>query len=304
MATLNYNHLRYFWAVAHDGNLTRTAARLNVSQSALSVQIQKLEQQLAQSLFERQGKQLLLTEAGRVALDYADTIFDTGAELLSTLTATAGPTRQILRVGALATLSRNFQIGFLRPLLGRDDVEIVLRSGSLADLLQGLEAHRLDVVLVNQVPGRDAATPWIAQQIATQEVSLVGTRQRVKIAADWRDLLRQQPLIVPTLDSGVRSGFDALVQRLDIRPRIIAEVDDMAMMRVLAREDIGLAVVPPIVVKDELQAGLLVDAGKLPGISETFFAVTLARRFPNPLLQQLFAEDSRPTKKKVVRRRE
>jgi LysR family transcriptional activator of nhaA len=289
MAKLNYNHLRYFWAVAHDGNLTRTAARLNISQSALSVQIQKLEQQLAHPLFERQGKQLLLTEAGRVTLDYADTIFDAGAELLSTLTATGGATRQILRVGALATLSRNFQIGFLRPVLARDDIEIILRSGSLGDLLQGLEAHRLDVVLVNQIPGRDAATPWIAQRIGSQEVSLVGTPRRASRAADWRDLLRQQPLILPTLESGVRSGFDALAQRHDIRPRIIAEVDDMAMMRVLAREDIGLAVVPAIVVKDELQVGLLVEAGKLPGISETFFAVTLARRFPNLLLQELFA---------------
>ncbi|RBC45361.1 LysR family transcriptional regulator, partial [Xanthomonas oryzae pv. oryzae] len=46
MAALNYNHLRYFWAVAHDGNLTRTAERLNLTQSALSVQIRKLEERL------------------------------------------------------------------------------------------------------------------------------------------------------------------------------------------------------------------------------------------------------------------
>jgi len=166
MAGLNYNHLRYFWAVAHDGNLTRTAERLAVSQSALSTQIRKLEQRIGQDLFERRGKQLLLTEAGRIALDHADAIFAAGDELMSTLKDRPFARRRVLRVGSLATLSRNFQIGFLRPILGRDAVEVVIRSGGLRDLLQGLEAHRLDIVLANLAPPRDAATPWITHVIA------------------------------------------------------------------------------------------------------------------------------------------
>ena len=85
MPDMNYNHLRYFWAVAHDGNLTRTAGKLNLSQSALSVQIKKLEDRLGHALFERRGRQLHLTEAGRITLDYADTIFDAGKDLLGTL---------------------------------------------------------------------------------------------------------------------------------------------------------------------------------------------------------------------------
>jgi len=144
MANLNYNHLRYFWAVAHEGNLTRTAERLNVSQSALSTQIHKLEHQLGHKLFERRGKQLVLTEAGRIALDHADSIFATGAELLGTLRDSGGATRQVIRIGALATLSRNFQVAFLRPILGRVDVEVVLRSGGPADLFQALEAGALE----------------------------------------------------------------------------------------------------------------------------------------------------------------
>src|SRR6185437_10587198 len=101
MPLLNYNHLRYFWAVAHDGNLTRTAERLNLTQSALSVQIRKLEEQLGHALFERRSRQLHLTEAGRIALDHADAIFSAGEELLGTLRH-AGAARQALRVGALA----------------------------------------------------------------------------------------------------------------------------------------------------------------------------------------------------------
>lgn len=289
MAGLNYNHLRYFWAVAHEGNLTRAAERLHVSQSALSVQIQKLEAQLGHALFERRGKQLILTEAGRIALDHADAIFAAGDELLGTLKERGGPARQILRVGALATLSRNFQIQFLRPLLKRDDVEIVVRSGGFADLLQHLEAHRLDVVLANAAPPRDAATPWIAHPIADQPVSLVGYSQRSR-DHPLEELLAQEPLILPTVESSIRSDFDALMHRLGIHPRIAAEVDDMAMLRLLTREDVGLAVVPPIVVKDELDARILVEIERFPDLKETFYAITLARRFPNPLLKTLLSE--------------
>jgi LysR family transcriptional regulator, transcriptional activator of nhaA len=142
VAELNYHHLRYFWAVAHEGNLTRAAERLHVSQSAVSVQIQKLQQQLGHELFERRGRKLVLTEAGSIALDYADTMFELGDELVGTL-GESGVTRRVLRVGALATLSRNFQLRFLQPLLNRDDVELVLRSGSLGDLLRSLETHQL-----------------------------------------------------------------------------------------------------------------------------------------------------------------
>jgi LysR family transcriptional activator of nhaA len=94
-------------------------------------------------------------------------------------------------------------------------------------------------------------------------------------------------VILPTAESGVRGGFDALVDRLAVRPQIAAEVDDMAMMRLMTREGVGLGVLPPIVVRDELAAGLLVEAGTLPGIVEAFFAVTAERRFPNPLVRTL-----------------
>ncbi len=284
---LNYNHLRYFWVVAREGHLTRAAELLHVSQSSLSAQIRKLEHQLGHDLFERRGRGLVLTEAGQIAFDHANEIFSTGDELLSRLNQGAGNVRHVLRVGALATLSRNFQISFLRPVLGSQNVEIVVRSGSLGELLASLEAHRLDVVLVNQVPLRDAATPWTAHLIDQQEVSLVGTRQRVGRRPDMIRLLKEHPIILPTADVGFRNGFDALVERLNVRPEIIAEVDDMAMMRVLAREDIGLAVLPPIVVTDELANGRLVEACKLPDIQETFAALTLKQRFPNPALSAL-----------------
>lgn len=286
MSELNYHHLRYFRAVAHDGNLTRTAERLNLSQSALSIQIKQLEERLGHSLFERRGRQLYLTEAGRIALDHADTIFSAGEELVETLKET-GRTRRAIRIGALATLSRNFQMEFLRPILGRSDVDMILRSGSTSELLGALETLNLDIVLLNQAPMADSVTPFIAQHVYQQRVSLIGRPSYGKPGAKLAELLGEHPVILPTLESGVRSQFEALVARLGITPQIAAEVDDMAMMRLLAREGAGLAVLPPIVVKGELEAGTLVEFDALPGMIESFYAVTVKRRFPNPLIRPL-----------------
>lgn len=290
MASLNYNHLRYFRAVAHEGNLTRAAGLLNLSQSALSVQLKKLEERLGYRLFERSGKQLLLTEAGRVALDYADAIFAAGDELLATLSQQAASRRQHLRVGALSTLSRNFQIEFLRPLIARDDAGVSVRSGRLGELIAALEAHELDIVLTNTVPARDDDSVWLAHPIDEQPVALFGTPDRVGRGRDLQTLLQTEPLAVPSPESSIRAGFDALIDRLGLHPRIAAAVDDMAMLRLLAREGAGLAVIPPIVVQDELAAGTLIRAEALPGLSEHFYAITLARRFPNPLLSDVLSQ--------------
>lgn len=284
MAQLNLHHLRLFRAVAMDGTLTGAARRLNLSQSALSTQLRALEASLGQDLFERRGRGLVLTEAGRIALDHAEAIFRTAEDLTATLRET-GRARRALRVGALATLSRNFQMQFLRPLIGRPDVEVVLRSGSQDELLRGLEGLALDVVLTNLIPARDAASHWLVHPIDDQPVGLIGHPSRLAgIPRGLRDLLASEPLILPTRETALRAAFDALAMRLDIQPLIAAEVDDMAMIRLLARADAGLAVIPPIVVRDELQTGQLVEAARLDGITEAFVAVTLHRRFPNPLL--------------------
>jgi LysR family transcriptional activator of nhaA len=286
MQDLNYNHLRYFWLVAHEGNLTRAAARLNLSQSAVSVQIRKLEDRLGHPLFERRGRQLHLTEAGRIALDYADTIFGVGRDLLATLGRSANP-RRVLRVGALATLSRNFQMEFLRPVLGLDDVDLVLRSGNSAELLHGLETLGLDVVLTNRIPAPDSISDFMVHTLSDQAVSLIGTPSRIGRADTLAGLMMSNRMIVPTTESPVRLGFNTLCARLGIEPVIAAEVDDMAMMRLLAREDIGLAVIPPIVVRNELASGLLKECDHDIGLTESFYAVTVNRKFPNQLLQGL-----------------
>lgn len=280
MTRLNYHHLRYFHEVATEGHLGRAAARLNVSQSALSTQIRQLEARLGHPLFDRVGRSLVLTEAGRIALDHAARIFATGAELVATLDGTGGAAP--LRVGSQSTLSRNFQLRFLRPVLQAGDWEIALRSGGTVMLLEELRVLALDVVLTTELPRGDGLS---ATRVDEQDVGLHGVPDRLRHGT-LRDLLAAEPLILPT-DAAIRAQVEGLFGRLDVAPRIAADVDDMAMIRLLARSGAGLAVAPAVVLADEIASGRVASAPFDLGVRTPFYAVTARRRFPHPALAML-----------------
>lgn len=289
-ARLNYHHLHYFWAVAKDGNLTRTAQRLNLSQSALSTQIKQLETQLGQALFTRSGRTLQLTEAGRIALEYADTIVTSGNELVGTLREGRRAERRVLRVGAVATLSRNFQRAFLAPILHDPNVAFVLQSGSLRELLPRLRAHALDVVLSNRRVTEDAEHAWQSRLIARQQVSLVGPSRETPFR--FPHDLAEVPLLLPTIDHEIRTSFDVLCDELGIRLNVVAEADDMATLRVLARELDAVTLVPAVVVGDELRDGRLQEYCLVPDLYEDFFAISVRRQYQDALLRGLLTRSA------------
>ena len=286
---LNYHHLRYFWAIAHEGSLTKAAAKMNVAQSALSIQLRHLEETLGQALFVRKNRKLVLTEAGRMALQYADSIFRTGEELVDTLHHRSPKARQVLRIGAVATLSRNFQWEFVKPLRNRRDVELVLRSGGVHDLIVQLRNHEVDVVLSNQALRRDSETGHHSHLLAEQEVILVARPVKGRRAFRFPEDFRTTPVILPSLESDIRAAFELILDQAGIRPIIAAEVDDMAMLRVLAMRIKAVALVPKVVVQDELRAGSLVERYRISSIKERFYAITPSRTFPNPLVKELIS---------------
>ncbi|MEZ4393326.1 MAG: LysR family transcriptional regulator [Polyangiales bacterium] len=288
-ARINLHHLHYFWAVAHDGNLTRAARRLRVAQSALSSQIRQLEEQLGEALFSRERRGLALTEAGRIALSYADDIFATSGELVSTIQQGRGRAHA-LRVGAVATLSRNFQESFISPLLREPDVRLRLESDGLDALLARLSTHALDVVLSNRRPPAQPSRAWRCRRIARQPVSLVARWSRRR-AFRFPEDLRDAPLVVPGPESDVRMEFDALCEQRGVPLRVLAEVDDMATLRLLARDTDAVALVPTVVVRDELRERSLRELCVVPGIFETFYAITVERHYQHPLLKALLARD-------------
>jgi len=294
MKNLNYHHLHHFWAVAKNGSLTRAAGLLRVSQSALSTQIQLLEADLGHPLFDRKGKSMRLTEAGRLALNYADSIFATGDELIARLRDGRTHRRQVVRIGAMATLSRNFQENFIRPLLQREDIKLVLQSGSQKELLSKLSVHNLDLILSNQRVVADDVHAWRCRKIARQAISLVGKPRKNGQAFKFPEDLIGRSMLLPSASSGLRAGFDVLCENLDLRLEVLAEVDDMAMLRLLSRDTDAIALVPSVVVQDELRNGTLEEYCVIPQLQETFYAITIKRQFETPLLRELFrtAENS------------
>jgi LysR family transcriptional activator of nhaA len=284
---LNFHHLHYFWFVVRQGRLTEAARLLRVSQSALSTQIRQLEETLGQRLFDRVGRRLVLTEAGRIAFSYAEEIFRKGEELSALLAQGIGPERQVIRIGAVATQSRNFQEAFLKPVLDRRDAYLTLRSGRLEELLTQLASHQIDLVLSNVPVQADDEHPWRCRRIARQQVSVIGQPRAGGEPFRLPDDLRGARLLVPGVRSEIRPAFDLLCEQWHLRPTIAAEVDDMAMLRLLARDTDALAVMPPVVVRDEIAAGRLVEHARLPGLYENFYAITIRRHFEHSHIRQL-----------------
>lgn len=279
MRHLNFHHLYYFWVVAKEGHLTRAAGLLHVSQSSISAQIRQLQDQLGHELFEREGRSLRLTEYGHVVLEYAESIFSLGSELLALTESGELQYLQRLRIGSVATLSRNFQENFLRPVIGESEIKLVLRSASLEELLDQLKIHKLDLILSNRAVAADSSTAWRCQQIAEQSVCIVGPPRTGTRAFRFPQDLHGARLLLPGPSSDIRTQFDSLVERLGIEISPYAEVDDMAMLRLLARDSGGLAVVPEVVVQDELESGRLEKYWVLDGVVERFYAITAKRHF-------------------------
>jgi len=287
MRNLNFHHLYYFWVVAKEGHLTRAAKQLHVSQSALSSQIRQLQEQLGHELFSRDGRSLRLTEVGHLVLEYAESIFNLGSELLA-LTESGDMQRlQRLRIGSVATLSRNFQDNFLRPVIGEAKVKLLMRSASLEELLEQLRVHKLDLILSNRAVAADTSTPWRCQQIAQQSVCIVGPPGKLARQFRFPQDLDKLPLLLPGPGSEIRSQFDLLCEEHGVEADPYAEVEDMAMLRLLARDSGGLAVVPEVVVQDELQSGKLQRYCVLDKVVERFYAITAKRHVELVVLQSL-----------------
>lgn len=290
MRQLNFHHLYYFWTVAKEGHLTRAAEQLHVSQSALSSQIRQLQEQLGHDLFVRQGRSLQLTDMGHVVLEYAQSIFSLGNELLSVTESGELRHLQRLRIGSVATLSRNFQDNFLQPVIGEAKIRLVMHSASLNELLDLLRVHKLDLILSNRSVTADTSTPWRCQQIAEQSVSLVGPPGPQADHFQFPQDLSNFPLLLPGPSSDIRSQFDLLCERHGIEIDPYAEVDDMAMLRLLARDSGGLAVVPEVVVQDELRSGKLQRYCVLDDVVERFYAITAKRHVEMVVLRTLLEQ--------------
>lgn len=289
MAKINFNHLHYFWVIAKEGNLSRAAKKLFISQSALSTQLKKLENQLKKPLFTREGRVLKLTEAGQLTLAYADKMFNLGNELSQLLSGSPSPKRTTIKIGLNASLSRNFVENFIRPILTRDDVELVIDSGNQDELLSRLKAHQLDLILSNFKPTPTANNAIKSQLIANQQISIVGKPLGKNQTFKFPEDLTNYKLLMPGTGTEMRAGFDEICYKQEIRYNIMAEINDMPALRLLVRDSDCIALLPIVVVQDEIKNNVLAEYCKIPGLFENFYAISLKRDFEPGILKALLS---------------
>jgi LysR family transcriptional regulator, transcriptional activator of nhaA len=286
MSRLNYHHLNYFWQVAKVGNLTKTAEMLHVSQSALSTQIKQLEDCIGKQLFTRENRKLILTDVGKTTFSYAESIFKLGNELENILNHGAITEHQTLRIGMLSTMSRNFVETFIVPLMNNPKVKLVVAARGQANLLNELSNHELDLILTNIEVRGSTKQSWQCQLLSKQPICVIG-HPGFSLTQDFNQAYENVDWILPLANTPIRAAFDGLCAKYQFQPNIIGEADDMAMLRLLTRDTKAVAVMPSVVVKDEIANNKLTVYATLPNIFENFYVVTVQKQMSNNLVNEL-----------------
>ena len=283
---LNYHHLLYFWAVAKEGSVTAACARLHVAQPTISGQLKKLEKSIGESLFERSGRNLVLTDVGQTVYRYADEIFSIGKELHDTLTGrpTGRPTQ--LTVGLPDVLPKLIAFRLLEPALNLEDkVKLICREGPMDQLLAKLATHELDVVFSDSPVGAMVSVRAFNHSLGECGVGLFGTpRLCRRYQRNQPECLDGAPLLLPGEHTALRRSVTQWLYQLDVEPEIIAEIDDTALLKVFSEAGIGL-IPAPLAIRSEIekQFGLRLLL-EIPNAVERFYAITAERKLKHPAI--------------------
>ena len=281
---MNYHHLRYFWVVAKEGGLRKAAEKLHVSQPTISVQIAALEGVLEEKLFRRGGRALALTEAGHRVLSYAEEIFSLGEQLLDI--ARQQPSARLLRVhiGITDSLPKLLSYEIIKPIFRLEQpVQAVCREGKAADLLGQLAAHRLDIVLADEAAPSSLPIKVFNHLLGECGVTFCAER---KLAATLKrkfpKSLNDAPVLLPTSNTALRQSLEKWFQAEDLRPRLMAEFDDAALMKIAAVEGLGFFPLPTLVVKEAVVRYGFQIIGRTEDCRQQFYAISAERKLTHP----------------------
>jgi LysR family transcriptional regulator, transcriptional activator of nhaA len=283
MDWLNFNHLRCFWAVAREGGLARAAAELRLAPSTLSGQIRLLERQLGVSLFMRVGRGLVLSEPGRIVFRYAEDIFGLGRELQDTLGGRTGGRLSTIVVGIADVLPKLVASRLLEPVLLSGTTRLVCREDKPARLLAELALHNVDVILSDSPVGPSAPVRAFGHLLGECGVTLFGAP---KLAAGFRrDFPRSldgAPLLLPTENTALRRSLEFWFAERGIRPRIVGEFEDSALLKVFGQSGHGLFPAATVVSDEVIRQYQVRIVGEMAGVRERFYAISTERRLKEP----------------------
>ena len=286
---LNYHHLLYFWTMAKEGSVTAACRKLHVAQPTVSTQLRQLEQRVGEKLYERSGRGIALTEVGQVVFRYADEIFSIGEELVDTLQRRSVGRSRKLHVGVPDVLPKLIAYRLLAPVLSMDQgIRLVCREEPLEQLLAKLTLHELDVVLSDSPASGLARIRAFNHELGACGVGLFATAALCeRYGKGLPESLGDAPMMLPGAGTQMRRNVERWLMHHKLRPNVLAEIDDTALMKVFA--EAGMAIVPaPLAIRGEIERQfglrLLIECA---GIHERYYAISVERRLRNPAVAAL-----------------
>lgn len=284
MNWLNYHHLFYFWTVAREGSIARATETLQLAQPTISAQIRALERALGHKLFAKKGRSLVLTTEGEAVFRYAEEIFSLGRELVETMRGHGSGDHQRLAIGVSDSLPKLTTYRLLEPALRiQPQPRLYLRFDKTDKLLAELSIHALDLVLTDRPMAPGVRVRAFNHLLGECSVTVFGVPE---LARRYRDnfpaCLQQAPLIVPTSNAALRQSLDQWFDTNRIAPKIVAEVEDLAMLQVLGQQGLGLFVAPRVVEAEVTRQYSVEIVGRLEAVRERFFAISIERRLKHP----------------------
>ena len=281
---LNYRQLHYFWVVAKTGGITRACQQLNLTPQTVSGQLRLLEQSLGVELFQRVGRQLELTEAGRQALPYAEQIFQTGAELETLLKAQPAEQAVLFRVGVADVVPKSIVYRLLAPTMEPGEaIRISCREDKLERLLADLAIQRLDLVISDSPMPTHLDIKGYSHKLGECGISFFATPElAARHAGSFPACLQHAPLLIPGQDSVVRSRLLRWFGELQLQPRIVGEFDDSALMQAFGQSGSGIFVAPSAIAEEIQRQYGVVRLGATEAVNESFYAISVERRVKHP----------------------
>jgi LysR family transcriptional activator of nhaA len=285
MEWLNYHHLLYFWMVAKEGSIVRAGKELRLAHPTISGQIHRLEEVLGEKLFARKGRNLVLTEAGQVAFRYADEIFSLGREFLDTVKGRSAGRPVRLVVGVSDVLAKSVVHRILAPAFRLDEqIRVVCKEDRSIDaFMADLAIHAVDVILANAPAGSNTSVRAFSHPLGEcGSVVLAAPRLAKSLRRRFPDSLNGAPFLLPGASSTLRRVLDEWFDARDMRPKIVAELDDAALANVLGEAELG-AFVAPDVVEAEIRRRYKVQlVGRLGELRQRFYAISVERKIRHP----------------------
>ncbi len=284
---INYHHLLYFKTIAEEGTVSKAAEKLLVGQPTLSAQLKQFEETLGLQLFERRHKKLILTEQGKIALDYAKNIFRMGAEMYEVLHDRIEPMKTQLHLGSLDSVPKTIILQLVQRAFKISPCRITLSEGKFDELLRELFSHRMDLLVSNFLPAGTAGKGLFHQLITKKKVALYGAPRFKSLQKDFPKSISGQPIILPTYDSHLRQDLDHWAKLNAIELNIIVECQDISIKKMMATEGLGIIPAATHTVRDEIASGELIQIGQTQGVNEELFLITAHRKIKNEIAFQL-----------------